>query len=93
MNRVRISTTVDGERLTACRNALGISDSRILDKALALLLDRLEEIREQEALRAMPYHEDTDLAWDVSVGPGLLYDGEVPEDVRRLAESRRRGES
>lgn len=91
MNRVRISTTVDGARLAACRAALGVSDSKMLDEAMRLLLDHLEEASEREALRAMPYHEDADVAWETPLVSGLLYDGEIPEDVQRLAESRRRG--
>ncbi len=90
MGRERISTTVDRDRLVACRRLLATSDSKILDQALASLLDRLEGEQERQALGAMPYHEDGDLAWEAPEVPGLPYDGEVPEDVQRLAAARRR---
>ncbi len=41
MNRVRISTTVDGELLTQARRARsGVADSALIDEALAALLAR-----------------------------------------------------
>lgn len=90
MSRERISTTVDRDRLAACRRLLGTSDSKLFDQALAVLLDELEGDRERQALGVMPYDEDTDLAWEAPEVPGLPYDGEVPEDVQRLAAARRR---
>lgn len=90
MSRERISTTVDRDRLAACRRLLGTSDSRLFDQALAVLLDALEGDRERQALGVMPYDEDSDLAWEAPEFPGLPYDGEVPEDVQRLAAARRR---
>ncbi len=90
MTRVRISTTVDGERLEACRRLAGGRDARLIDRALALLLDTLEADREQAALEAMPYHDDPDLSWEAPSGPVLPYSGEVPVDVKRLAAARRR---
>ncbi|MCL4443419.1 MAG: hypothetical protein M1456_04930 [Actinobacteria bacterium] len=90
MSRERISTTVDRDRLMACRRLLGTSDSKLFDQALVVLLDELEGDRERQALDVMPYHEDTDIAWEAPEAPSLPYDGEVPEDVQRLAAARRR---
>lgn len=90
MTRVRISTTVDGARLAAARSKLGETDSKIVDRALASLLDELEAEQERQALHAMPYEEDPDLSWSAPAPPSLPYDGEVPADVQRLAAARRR---
>lgn len=90
MNRVRISTTVDGERLARCRKLAGDGDSRMLDQALDALIDRLEGRREAEALDANPYADDPDLVWTAPEGPDLPYDGDIPLDVRQLAAKRRR---
>lgn len=90
MSRERISTTVDRDRLEACRRLLGTSDSKLFDQALAALLNELEGAREREALAVMPYHEDADLSWEAPVTPSLPYDGQVPEEVQRLAVARRR---
>ena len=90
MTRVRISTTVDGERLSKARRLLREADSKLLDRALALLIDEIEGKRELAALDAHPYESDADLSWVVPDGPDLPYDGDVPADVRRLAQSRRR---
>ena len=86
MSRVRISTTVDGDRLARGRRLVGASDSRLLDEAL----DALIEAREREALRAQPYEDDPDLAMPDADGPDLPYDGTVPPEVLLLAEQRRR---
>lgn len=88
--RVRISTTVDSARLAAARNRLQASDSEIVDRALKALLDQLDAAQERAALEAMPYDEDSDLAWEAPRGPSLPYDGEVPAEVLRLAAARRR---
>lgn len=89
MRRERISTTVDRDRLLACRRLLGTSDSKLFDRALAVLLNELEGDRERQALDLMPYHEDSDLAWEAPAAPSLPYNGEVPQDVQRLAQERR----
>lgn len=89
MTRVRISTTVDGARLRRCRALLGVSDSEMLDRALAVLLEQLTAERELAALDAQPYETDPDLAWTSEPGPDLPYDGEIPEEVRALAARRR----
>ena len=90
MKRVRISTTVDGERLKQCRRLLGISDSRLVDRALAALLQEIEAGQEA-ALENYPYEEDPDLSWEAPPGPPLPYDGDVPAEVVDLAKRRRRG--
>jgi hypothetical protein len=90
MSRERISTTVDRERLTLCRRLTGANDSALIDRALAALLDALEAEREREALDAMPYAADAEVAWVTPDGPDLPYDGDIPNDVKRLAAKRRR---
>lgn len=93
MSRVRISSTVDGERLAACRRLAGKPDSKLLDDALASLLEVLEGRDEIEALDRQPYDEDPDLNWEAPPGPALAYDGEVPREVLDLAAARRRRRS
>lgn len=90
MTRVRISTTVDEGLLAVCRGLLKASDSRLIDRALQALIDELEGAAELSALEAHPYEDDPDLAWTVSEGPPLPYDGEVPEEVLARARARRR---
>lgn len=85
MGRVRISTTVDRERLERGRQLVGGSDSQLLDNAL----DALIEVHEQAALRAHPYNDAPDLVMSTFDRSGPPYDGEVPEDVLRLADERR----
>jgi hypothetical protein len=89
MARVRISTTVDQDRLARCRRLVGTSDSKLVDSALSALLDKLEAAHEQEILAALPYEADPDLSWVAPPGPDLPYLGEVPDDVMRTAEARR----
>jgi hypothetical protein len=90
MQRVRISTTVDAGRLQTARRLLNQPDSRIIDRALAALIDELEAQRELAALEAHPYERDPDLAWRVPVGPDLPYEGDIPPDVLEMAAHRRR---
>ena len=78
MPRVRVSTTVDAERLAAARRLLPGTDSQLLDRALAALVEQLEAQREQEALATHPYEDDPDLAWQAQPGPDLPYDGPIP---------------
>ena len=87
MARVRVSTTVDADRLERGRELVGSSDSKVLDAALAALI----ESREREALLALPYEADAELGSATFDGPDLPYDGAVPDDVLRLAEERRAG--
>jgi hypothetical protein len=89
MSRVRISTTVDGDRLERGRRLVDGTDSELLDEALDALIAAHERI----ALRAQPYDDDPDLAMPTFDGPDLPYDGEVPNEVLRLAEERRRARS
>lgn len=90
MNRVRVSTTVDGVQLERCRRLLDLNDSQLLDRALAALIDEVEAAREVDALTRQPYEDDPDLTWSVPPAPALPYDGGVPAEVLRLAEERRR---
>ncbi len=90
MARVRISTTVDQDRLARCRRLVGLSDSKLVDRALSALLDKLEAAHEQEVLAAMPYEADPDLSWVAPRAPDLPYVGEVPDEVVRIVEARRR---
>ena len=89
MPRTRISTTVDADVLARCRQAFGVPDSELIDQALAALWRELVGQRERDAIAAAPYEDDPDLAWDSPPGPDLPYDGEVPEDIVRLAAERR----
>lgn len=90
MARVRISTTVDAQRLTRARHLLAVSDSQLVERALVALIDELETQRELAALEAHPYDEDPDLDWETPTPTPLPYDGEVPEEVQALADERRR---
>lgn len=90
---MRISTTVDATSLRRARDLLPGADSRVLDRALLALIEHLEREREQAALLTHPYERDPDLAWQAPAGPDLPYDGDVPEDVLRLARRRRRARS
>lgn len=89
MSRTRVSTTVDGERLARARELFGGTDSELLDRALELLVRRLDAQRERAALLADPYEADEELAWQAPPGPDLPYDGNIPDDVRALARERR----
>lgn len=89
MTRVRVSTTVDGDRLERARALFGGPDSALLDRALALLVRRLDAERERAALGEAPYEDDDDLSWQAPPGPDLPYAGEVPADVLALARERR----
>ena len=88
MIRARVSTTVDATALRRARGLLPGPDSRVLDRALLALIDELEEEGERAALVAHPYEDDDDLAWQAPPGPDLPYDGDVPDDVIRLARRR-----
>ncbi len=89
MNRVRLSTTVDARLLAEARRLVPGPDSRLVDRALAALVEQLEGRRELEALAAHPYEDDPDLSWSAPPGPDLPYDGPVPAEVRKLARQRR----
>ena len=91
MPRVRISTTVDRERLSACRKLLkGTPDSRLIDRALQALIDEHEAAAEIRALELHPYEDDPALAFEVGEGPALPYEGAVPKQVLAKARARRR---
>ncbi|MCC7076453.1 MAG: hypothetical protein IT198_04945 [Acidimicrobiia bacterium] len=92
MSRVRVSTTVDEERLAAARRLLDLPPSKLLDRALDALRREIETENEAAAFRAFPYEDDPDVSWETAPGPVLPYDGEIPADVLRLAEQRRERE-
>lgn len=89
MARIRISTTVDRDRLERARAAFPRPDSELLDRALELLLRHLDAERERRALIEHPYDDDPDVSWEAPPGPDLPYDGDIPDEVRRLASERR----
>lgn len=90
MARVRISTTVDAERLQRCRQAVGAPDSQLIDQALAALEREVEQARERTILAGDPYEVDFDRDWRPASAPLDPYDGSVPKDVLALARRRRR---
>lgn len=90
MPRVRISATVDGDRLREAARLAGATGSALLDRALAALVEQLGAQAEIAALERQPYEADPDLSWQPPHGPDLVYGGEVPDDVVALAEARRR---
>ena len=72
------------------RILLGVSDSQLIDRALALLIEHLEREAELAALEQHPYDADPDLAWEAPRGASLPYDGDVPTEVIDIAARRRR---
>ena len=90
MARVRISTTVDRDRLEECRALVALPDSRLIDRALDALAAAVMTRQEIDALEAQPYDDDPELGWSAPPAPDLPYDGEVPAEVMALAEARRR---
>lgn len=70
---------------------MDVPDSQLMDRALAALIEQVEADQERAALERHPYDEDPELGWDAPALPSLAYQGEVPADVRALAERRRRG--
>lgn len=92
MDRVRISTTVDQQRLGRARQLRSGRDSELLDAALAALIEQEEHRRELLALDRAPYEDDEELT---TANPGidwdreLPYDGSIPDDVVELARQRR----
>lgn len=90
MERMRVSTTVDGARLAHARSLFGGRDADMLDRALAALIDEIETEREIAALRAHPYEDDPMLDLPLMELPDeLSHDGEVPPHVLELAKRRR----
>jgi hypothetical protein len=90
MDRMRISTTVDGHQLTKARALFSGRDAELLDRALGALIDEIETEREIAALRASPYDRDPMLDLPLIPLPSeLSYDGEVPPHVLALAIERR----
>ncbi|MGK2957943.1 MAG: hypothetical protein ACSLFB_06020 [Acidimicrobiales bacterium] len=92
MNRVRISTTVDGERLKRARRLVGVRDSDLFDMALEAIVREVIIARELTAIDRFPYVTDPDLAMPmtpIDTDDAMAYDGEVPARVRALAKRRR----
>ena len=89
MKRARISTTVDAQQLANARARLDASDSELLDRALAALIDDIDTQHERTALAEQPYEDDPELTWQAPSGPDLPYDGDIPSDVIELAAERR----
>ena len=91
--RIRVSTTVDNERLTLARKQTGLPDSELIDLALEALLERAERDAEDLALGEHPYHRDSELiglpaGWPASAPPLDDYDDAVPADIVALFASR-----
>lgn len=96
MNRVRVSTTVDSEKLKQAEALVGAPRSALFDAALAALIEKRLDAQEIAALSANPYQRDSELFlpkseidWDVE----LPYDGEIPPNVVALAKRRRRAKA
>ncbi|MGK2958384.1 MAG: hypothetical protein ACSLFB_08310 [Acidimicrobiales bacterium] len=92
MSRIRISTTVDGDRLAHARRLLGLRDSDLFDMALDAVVRDATITQELAALDRFPYTADPELT--MPVGPSdqdnaMAYTGEVPPNVRALAKQRR----
>ena len=93
MNRVRISTTVDATSLAHARRLTGRTDAQMIDAALRALIVELEAERDLAALERWPYAADEELKMPDSLADepdALLYNGEVPAEVLRLAKQRRK---
>jgi len=89
MSRVRISTSVDADRLARARG-FGLGRD-LIDAALVALIDREEQRRELAALDRSPYDANPELRLDdprVDWDQELPYDGGVPADVIELARRR-----
>ncbi len=92
MNRVRLSTTVDGQALTRARRLKIGSDAELVDAALNALIRNLEAERDLAALDSWPYADDAELEMPDALHDhvdALPYLGSVPTDVERLARLRR----
>ena len=85
---MRISTTIDQERLDEARRRTGDRDSHLFDRALIALLESLDAEAELRALADAPYATDAELSMPDAPGAGDPYDGAVPANVMRLAKQR-----
>jgi len=88
--RTRISTTVDAIQWERARQLMNSPASRIVDRALETLVERLEAEQDLNALEKFPYEADAELNWEVDQVPGLPYDGKIPQEILRLAAQRKR---
>ena len=92
MNRVRLSTTVDGQALAKARRLNIGSDAELVDAALKALIRDLEAERDLAALDVWPYADDAELDMPEALRDhvdALPYLGSIPADVERLAQLRR----
>jgi hypothetical protein len=90
MKRSRISTTVDSVKLERARTLARTNDAAMLDRALQALILEIESGEELEALRALPYDRDAELALPAaSPASELPYDGDVPTEILEIARRRR----
>jgi hypothetical protein len=92
MNRLRISTTVDGSVLARARELSGARDAEMFDAALIALVNQIQGERELEALRSWPYADDVELAMPEAPPDSLdalPYTGVVPPELIKLAKARR----
>jgi hypothetical protein len=92
MNRLRISTTVDGSVLERARKLSGVRDAEMFDAAMLALINQIQGERELEALRSWPYADDVELAMPEAPPDSLdalPYSGEVPPELMKLAMARR----
>lgn len=92
MNRLRVSTTVDGSVLERARELSGVRDAEMFDAALRALVNQIQGERELQALRSWPYADDPELAMPEAPPDqleALPYSGAVPPEIARLAKARR----
>ncbi len=68
---------------------LQTSDSKLVDRALAALVEEMEERQELHALEAQPYKMTRTWLGSLSRVRICPYDGDVPAEVARLAARRR----
>ena len=93
MNRVRISTTVNGITLEAARKQLGLRDADLFDRALKAVLRESLIAAELVALERHPYESDPELRMPEPRRSPLQTDDtanqKVPARVQKLAQRKR----
>lgn len=93
MARARISTSVDAAQLEKARSLSDLRDSELFDRALTLFVRQSTIDHEIAALERIPYDADPELVMGDAPNDSvdeLPYDGEVPEEILRIAAERRR---
>lgn len=91
--RIRISTTVDHQRLMTARQQTGLPDAELIDLALGALLEQAERDAEDRAFNEHPYVADPDMnSFPVGLPAGAVpldsYDEAVPADVLAFFKAR-----